>query len=263
MASEIFSRSLAALRARVAHDYGCEEAAFDSHDLTIVQRPPDLREKRLVAAVTFGTGTVISADASFLEMVRSLSFEKHFLAFGPQELAFPVIEEAHRRGIEVVVRYPGLGFVLSEEPAMPDSPQGLHFERWGKEQCMPWTTTFHNALWDDPSELDEFLYALVLVDEERRPKAMTGAWRESDSLVEIGIDVLREARGLGLAPVITQAISRTILDSGKLPTYYCAATNILSHRNAERSGFTPVLSASVVRPKKKPSAPSLGETTSA
>jgi GNAT acetyltransferase-like protein len=250
--SELFSRGLAELRARVAHDYGCRVEDFDTHGLTVVQRPGDAREKTLASIVTFGTGTVVSADASFIELVRGLTFEKHFLAFGPLELALPVIEEARRRGIEVIARNPGLGFVLSREPAMPEAPEGMRFERWDLEQCRPWTTTFHNALWDDPSELDQFLYALVLVNEDGRPMAMTGAWREGDHLVEIGIDVLREARGLGLAPVITQAIARTILDSGKLPTYYCATTNILSHRNAERSGFTPVLSASVVRPKKKP-----------
>ncbi|MEX0782252.1 MAG: GNAT family N-acetyltransferase [Dehalococcoidia bacterium] len=245
----ILQQAVAAWRRRACVDFGCEDSAFDCHALTIVARPPDSKEKSIAMAITMGTGTVLSVQEPWIEFARTLTPEKHFLAFQPQEFALPFLEEARRRGVEVVARNPGLGFLPAEAPAPPRLPQGTRVERWQKEQCVPWALTFHNALWDDPDDIDDFLYALVLVDETGAPQAMAGAWRESDALVEIGVDVAHDARGRGLAPVIVRTMARAILDSGNIPTYYCAATNVRSHRTALASGFLPVVSMGGIRPQ--------------
>ncbi len=168
----------------------------------------------------------------------------------------PVINEAGRRGIEVIARSAGLWFLPAQMPAAPVIPQGLRVERWGREQCTPWASTFHNALGDDvDDDFDAFLYALALVDGDGQPQAMAGAWHESEGLVEIGVDVAREGRGQGLGPVVVRSLARRILESDNIPTYNCAAANIRSQRTALASGFVPVISSGGVRPKPQRTAP--------
>ncbi len=252
---DILQHALSALRQRVCIDFGCKDSDFDSHALTIVQRPSDSKEKHIAMAWTVGTGTVLSVEESWLDFARTLEFEKHFLAFQPQGFMVPMLEEARRRGVEVIARSPGLGFLPAELPDPPALPAGLRLARWEKDECTPWAPTFHNALWDQPEDLDGFLYALVLVDHAGAPQAMAGAWREGEGLVEIGVDVAHDARGRGLGPIIVKTLARHIFDSGNVPTYYCAATNVRSHRTALASGFVPVISAGGIRPKPQKATP--------
>jgi len=87
-----------------------------------------------------------------------------------------------------------------------------------------------------------------------RIAAVAGAWDDSAGVSEIGVDVARDYRGRGLAPVVVTGLARLIADAGNVPTYYCAPTNIRSHRNAIASGFTPVASAARATPEAPPSA---------
>lgn len=246
--SDVLSSALAVYRDRQAIDLGCSPGAFDSHTLTVAQRPAWMPQRVLVLGATFGTGTVLSVQEQFVPFVQSLTVEKHYEAFGVREMIEPVLNEAHARGIDVETRGPGLGFLPGERPAAPDLPAGLRLERWELERVTPWAPTFSNALWDNTDEhLDEFRYALVLVDSAGAPQAMAGAWHEAEGLVEIGVDVARESRGRGLAPIVVRSLSRSIFESGSVPTYYCAATNVRSHRTALASGFVPVVSRVSVR----------------
>jgi hypothetical protein len=179
----MLQQALRAWRRRACVDFGCQDSAFDSHALTIVQRPAQSKEKYIAMAATLGTGTVLSVEESWLDLVRGLSFEKHFLAFQPQQLMLPLVEEARRRGVEVTARSAGLGFLPDEVLSAPQLPEGLHVERWEKDACVAWAPTFHNALWDDPDDIDDFLYALVFVDGSSEPQAMAGAWHEGEGLV--------------------------------------------------------------------------------
>jgi RimJ/RimL family protein N-acetyltransferase len=255
--ADLHQRALRVWRERACADFGCEDAAFDSHALTIATRPPESKRKYIARVLSLGTGTVLSVEESWLDFVRTLTFEKHFLAFQPQELMVPVINEAGRRGIEVIARSAGLWFLPAQMPAAPIIPQGTQVERWEREQCAPWAATFHNALGESDGDGDDFLYALALVDGDGQPQAMAGAWHESKGLVEIGVDVAREARGQGFGPVVVRSVARRILESDNIPTYNCAAANIRSQRTALASGFVPVISSGGVRPKpqQNPSQP--------
>ena len=253
--ADLHQRAVRRWRERACVDFGCEDAAFDSHALTIATRPPESKQKYIARVLSLGTGTVLSVDESWLDFVRTLKFDKHFLAFQPQELMVPVINEAGRRGIEVIARTAGLWFLPAEVPAAPTIPDGMRVERWEREQCAPWASTFHNALGDDTDDADDFLYALVLVDGGGQPQAIAGAWHESEGLVEIGVDVVREARGQGLGPVVVRSLARRILESDNIPTYNCAAANIRSQRTALASGFVPVISSGGVRPKPQKAPP--------
>ncbi len=251
MSDDIFARGLTHYRERLAIDFGCDVAALDSNQLTIVHRPAASAEEYIMLAVTLGTGTVVSADEAWVEFVRGLPLEKHFAAFQLQPMLGPVVDEARRREIDIVARSPNLGFLLGAPPTAPALPGGTRIERLDAIAYQPWIKQFHNALEGDPEEL---LFAIAILDERDRPVAVAGAWDESKGLIEIGVDVAREGRGQHLGTAIVQALAREILAQGAIPTYYCHPTNIRSHRTALSAGFVPVSSIAQVRLKKSPQA---------
>ena len=68
---------------------------------------------------------------------------------------------------------------------------------------------------------------------------LAGCSADSDTMWQIGIDVLPEYRRQGIASSLTSRLAVEILKRGKVPFYCAAWSNIKSVRNAIRSGFRP------------------------
>jgi hypothetical protein len=144
-----------------------------------------------------------------------------------------------------------IGFILAADPPATEPPQGFtvaSLERSRFEALWP-SGHFGNAL-GDPDEGEKaanIAAAFAVLDAGGQPQALAGCWPEGPGLLEIGIDVLRDARGKGLALPAVAAIARWILDQGMTPTYTVAATNIRSQRVALRCGFVPFWTVAAVR----------------
>ncbi len=225
---------------------GCSVDDFDRHELVIVPAPDDPGSKGVLMALTLGTGTVVSVRPDYLEWTKeNAPKDKHYRALFPNVLLQPIAEEGARRGESLGWRSPNLSFLPAAEPVALAVPAGLRampFEPDWRAKVWP-TGEFHNALGElDPPEEEGFFYGLALMDGDK-PAAVAGAWDDSEGLKEIGVDVGRDYRGRGLAPVVVTQLARLIADRGDIPSYYCAPTNVRSHRNAIASGFTPVASA--------------------
>ncbi len=68
---------------------------------------------------------------------------------------------------------------------------------------------------------------------------LAGCSADSESMYQIGVDVLPEYRQKGIASAVTSKLALEILKLGKVPFYCCAWSNIKSTRNAIKSGFRP------------------------
>ena len=68
---------------------------------------------------------------------------------------------------------------------------------------------------------------------------MAGCSADCEMMWQIGIDVLPEHRGQGLAAALTAMLAKEILQRGKVPYYSCATNHIASQRVAYRVGFKP------------------------
>jgi RimJ/RimL family protein N-acetyltransferase len=244
MSTDYYRAALAQYRETRAAVMGCTPADFDRHELVITTRPED--GKFVLMALTLGTGTVVSVVPEYMDWTRAnIPTDKHYRALFPNVLLQPLTEEGKRRGEDIGWRSPNLSFLPAHEPvamAVPGGLQAMPFEPDWRAKVWP-TGEFHNALGElDPPEEEGFAYGLALMDGDR-PAAVAGAWDDSAGLKEIGVDVARDYRGRGLAPVVVTQLARLIADHGDVPTYYCAPTNVRSHRNAIASGFTPAASA--------------------
>lgn len=71
---------------------------------------------------------------------------------------------------------------------------------------------------------------------------MAGATSDSPLMWQIGINVLPEAKGLGIGTMLVKLLKNEILSLGKLPFYGTAVSHIASQRVALNAGFVPAWS---------------------
>ena len=253
MPDPYYRAALTRYRASRAERLGCAVDDFASHALAIVPRPEGAYTNLTLIGVTFGTGTVVSVAPAYLDWVRANApADKHYRALFPNVLLAPLAAEAERRGEPLHWRAPGLIFLPAREPEAAAPPAGLTVARidlgW-RERWFP-TGIFHNSLGDleDPAD-QHFRWGVAIMD-GATPAAVAGAWDDGEGLLEIGVDVAREYRGRGLGEVVVTNLARSIADEDAFPTYYCAATNVRSHRTALASGFVPVASSVQASPQR-------------
>lgn len=67
---------------------------------------------------------------------------------------------------------------------------------------------------------------------------------------QIGVDVLPKYRRKGIASALTSALTREIINRGKVPFYCTAWSNIRSAKNAIKSGFAPAWVEMTAKPTK-------------
>ncbi len=95
---------------------------------------------------------------------------------------------------------------------------------------------FHMALgYDNESDKKDVLATVGYID--GKIAGVAGASNDSDTMWQIGIDVLPEYRRTGVAVTLTKILTDEIIKCGKVP-YYCTAwSNIASKCNAIKCGY--------------------------
>ena len=256
MTTPLFTRCSAVRRRTLAKDLGCDVEAFATNALTITVRPEPQRVPSVALIATFGTGTVISVEPAYRDFVEANAPASHFRAFHEVFLR-PFVEEGERRCDPLTARHAGLGFTPARRLRV-NVPIGYRLAHEGRDFAEAHVASgrFTNAIAgaDDPTGLDQFEWAIVLYNAAGKPAAVAGAFLRGQEVREIGVDVAREERGNGLATVVVRALAADILRQGKIPTYYCAPTNVRSHRVALASGFLPLHSLASVRRQAPPTA---------
>lgn len=87
------------------------------------------------------------------------------------------------------------------------------------------------------------------LDEEGHILAMAGASRDGENMWQIGINVMKEASGKGIAKNIVSLLKEEILNRGKVPFYGTVESHIISQKVALSSGFYPVFAEVKVNKK--------------
>ncbi|MBR4538840.1 MAG: GNAT family N-acetyltransferase [Clostridia bacterium] len=105
---------------------------------------------------------------------------------------------------------------------------------------------WHNALCEDRKELD--VLGVGAYDREALI-GLAGCSADAEMMWQIGVDVLPEYRGQGIAAALTSRLALEILERNKVPFYCSAWSNLLSVRNALRCGFTPAWVEMTVKPE--------------
>ena len=125
-----------------------------------------------------------------------------------------------------------------------------------EEKRMQATDGIYDIVWYQGEEIEQFRgdgrFDKAYTFDENAPDVIgVGAWKDgavlgmagasadSPLLWQIGINVLPEGRGRGIATLLVSLLKNRIMDEGKLPYYGTAFSHLASQTVALRSGFTP------------------------
>ncbi|MGE3077064.1 MAG: GNAT family N-acetyltransferase [Dehalococcoidia bacterium] len=244
MPGSLFSESSAFLKSTLASQMGCDSEAYESHGLTVVERPASSREPHLVLMTTCGTGSVVSSrDPALCEWTRAQDLSGNQRIFLPSFLE-GMAAEARRLGYEDAKSHSASGgMVLAFDVPPPNLHQGFRIRELTESEIVALRTgaKFDNALGepDEARRIAASRTAFAVVDASGTPVAVTGIWDQYPGIDEIGVDVLREYRGQGFASALTVHAVHWIRSEGRWPIYTYGFTNIRSMNNGLACGFRP------------------------
>lgn len=243
MTTALFQQQRAAQQVAFAEHIGCSVADLQASDrLTVRDRPVEVAWAYTAYAITWGTGTVVSAAPGYREAVERLA-AVHSHPLHPPFLQ-AVVEEARRRGQQGSAPGAGLGWALSEVPAPVAAPAGFSLRvedaSWMNAEMASgrWPNSLGGGSDGEAGRPARNRYAAVLRDGEDAPVAIAGVL-ETWGLAEIGVDVTPAYQGRGFGRLVVQASTRAIVESGRTALYGCDLDNLRSQRTALASGFLP------------------------
>lgn len=228
------------------------ELVPDRHDRALRRRFP--RREESLDVVSIGAGVIVTATPKWMRWVTGLFRNvKPDEAFGMEllgECATRARGHAHR------LNGPQLFHVTSVQDWRParEIPAQYRIEVGGKELLRSLDQSNFSHARIDPRLFrqgrDVPVAALAMHHEEVVGVATFST--DSDSLWQIGIDVIREHRGRGLGAALTSRAARVVLDRGRVPYYATSAANITSRRTAQSAGFYPCWTSVYTTAKETP-----------
>lgn len=231
-----------AIRLQLSYEFNCRPEDFSGEANVITT--PLLHEKRrmfsekpfFLQMVTFGANAVISADERIHPWLQKWLEGKR---------GFWIFEQHNYYELETELRKYGYKMALTHHMFVP-KPELMNVQtdlkiRWletadlmefyGREE-------FSNALCDRfrPDRPD--MLAVVALDGEKI-MGMAGCSADTPLLWQIGIDVLPEYRGRGIATTLVSLLRDEVFRRGAIPYYGTSLSNLGSWKTALHSGFVP------------------------
>ena len=211
----------------------------DRHDRALRRRFP--RRKESLDVISTGAGAIVTATRSWMPWVTGLFGNvKPDEAFGMELLG-----ECARRGRGYAHRLngPQLFHVTSVEDWRParEIPARYRVEVGDKEllRSVDQASFPHGRIAPGLIRQGRDVPVAALAIHREQVVGVATFSTDSDSLWQIGIDVIREHRGRGLGVALTSRATRVALDRGRVPYYATSVANITSRRTAQSAGFYP------------------------
>lgn len=228
--------------AQSAIDANCNELDFVRSDNVIVESAQNAEARKYLELpfycnlVSYGNNIVASVNTEIKEVVQAyLDKYKGYHCFETPNMHV-LNDELQKRNMRIchMAEYflPDLQ-ALHATPTpsqyelkvlLPEDFTNLYLDQWS------------NALCEKRKHLD--VLAVGAYDGDKLV-GLAGCSADCDSMWQIGVDVDPEYRRQGIASALTSRLAIEILESGKVPFYCAAWSNIKSVRNAITSGFRP------------------------
>ena len=173
------------------------------------------------------------------EYIRKFPFYHCFETPNMDWLSTRLLEKGHKvcfmaeYYLPDITRIPELSCPVETRLLVPEDFGELYVSEWS------------NALCKERRELDVLGVGAY---DQGKLVGLAACSADCEDMWQIGIDVLPQARGRGIAPALTSRLAKEILARGKVPFYCSAWSNIRSARNAFRSGFLPAWAEMTVKP---------------
>lgn len=230
---------------QLALEFGCTPEAFSQPGLTLTTaafRPGargTIRKDPMLLMAGTGNSVVIAANGGLRELVEELAGNVnglHRLFEYPALKALDAKLSESGRTLWGTEHFFLPGNSL-RELALPGELQYRWFDAETVQELYP-NECFRMALAaeHDPARPD--MIALAALD-GGKIAGVAGASADTETMWQVGIDVVEGYRGKGLGAALVSALSREIENRGKLPFYGTAVGNLDSQRIAIQCGFVP------------------------
>lgn len=231
----------AAARRQSAVDLGCSPEDFLREDNVVVLSRADPGARRYLTLpfscqlVTYGGNIVASVSSELREPVEkylACTPVRHHAFETPRLLALDDVLRPLGQRVCFMAEY------FLPEPDAPEPPECPYELRllYPEDFSSLYTPEWANALCEKRRELDMLAVGAYAGG---RLVGLAGCSADCGEMWQIGVDVLPDHRGLGLAPVLTGKLTTEVFRRGKIPFYCAAWSNICSVRTALRCGYRP------------------------
>lgn len=230
---------------QAAVDYGADVSVFDGGVHILQAKPFTERARRtkigtpFLDMVFFGNGLLAVTGAKiqpYIECYIAKCGNDLFRVLDAPNV-FMLDDELNKHGYRVSeIAQAFLPSVESHKPECNDNGLRLVVLRGIDISSLYTYKCFSEALCYDTDKSRRDEIAVVYYDKDK-PVAVAACSNDSDSMWQIGVDVLPGYRGRGLALSLVAKLSDLIEEAGKTPFYRCAWSNIASRRTAYRAGY--------------------------
>lgn len=218
---------------QLAIDYNCQPADFLKDDIIFTEakkldgrRALPFTEPRL-ELLTFGRGMIINASANIMKYVKRQFKYKSNLEI----INSPLLKSFNPYYLPDIDNLKSVKNNFCEYKIIQRDEILSYYE-------LP---DMHNALqYNKNSERPEFLGVVAI--KENKVAGIACASNDSDCLWQIGVDVISEYRGNGIAVSLVSILAKECLNRNVIPYYTTDIGNINSQRVAIKSGFFPAWS---------------------
>jgi GNAT superfamily N-acetyltransferase len=237
--------ALEVIRRVLADDCACDPEDFTRDEILVT--PHDVRPSRRrypvpdlpLMAITTGAGVVISAHPDRIETVRAVveavSRDDLFSAPVISRLA-ALVEPEHQQ-----LHGPNLWFACSRDrfrPARSSPDVDISVCERGTIHELYAQPGFTNALSYRADHPRPDMIATV-ARRDGRIVGIAAASADCDRLWQIGVDVIPEERRHGIGRALVSRLTEAVLNTGRIPCYSTAVSNIASRTLALRLGYWP------------------------
>lgn len=227
--------------AQSALESGCNAADFEKKENIVVEAVKNERARKYLELpficdlTTYGNNIVASVNKEDMPAVQE------YLNSYPMERSletplFNVIEKHFRKkGAGICFQ---AAYYLPNVNALREEPSKYELKILAQRDFQElYTSEWSYALCDKRKELD--ILGVGAYDKEGKLIGLAACSADCDTMWQIGVNVIPDYQGEGIASSITIKLAKEILDRGKVPFYRSPWCNIKSIRNAIKAGFRP------------------------
>ena len=226
---------------QLAADFCCtqDDVLDDSHHFTVFTPLPDRRQYMeitpcLLKIAVVGGKLLFTGREDIIARCRELYANANAPWFMEAPNLAALNQELHPFGARIRHARP---FFICGEPSPVDTGR-FGIRRYTPETIAPFQgdERFGDAYGFCPAAPDMLGVAAV---QDGQIIGMAGASADSPCLWQIGVNVLPQARGQGVAAMLVSLLRNDVLSAGRLPYYGTSISHLESQRVALRSGFLP------------------------
>ena len=242
------------IKNQLAVEFNCEPGDFDRDEniITAAVQHPDRRkfsEKPFfLQMATLGRGTVISADETIRTWLIEWIKGKQGIWLFEQHNYFELETELRKHGYKMALTH----HMFVPEAKLIEINTDLNI-KWLEQKDIATfygNECFPNAICNKFKPERPDVLCVVAMDGDKI-MGMAGCSADTPELWQIGIDVLPEYRGRGIAKTLVTLLRNETFRRGAIPYYGTGLSNLASWKTALECGFKPFWVEAESQPDEK------------